>query len=402
MPRRETVLSVFVASPSDVDDERNCLEEVIDDLNLAWARNLGFRLELIRWETHAYPAFGSSPQAVINEQVPDDYDLFVGLMWYRFGTPTQDAGSGTYEEFSRAKTRFDADPHSLQLMIYFKDAPAPVPPTQLDYSQITQVTEFRSTLGEAGGLYWTFRTIDEFENLVRLHLTRFVQSKKSEMDATKKPKRTLRANASSQQPIDNSDEHDLGLLDLTEKVQDEFLALVEITENIASATAEVGSKIGERTNEIEELSRSPESKNVKSTKRIIVKAAADMDQYSHRMEAELPLFSNHLNSGMNALTKAAEISIDFIADDAHVDEVRENIDSIRQFRETMTSVGMQLTEFRESVSSLPRLTTVLNRSKRRMAQVIQRIIDEFRGAQRMAEEAEASFESIVRGRDQSS
>jgi len=58
MARQETILSVFVASPSDVDEERNRLEEVIRDLNTAWARELGIRLELVHWETHAYPSFG--------------------------------------------------------------------------------------------------------------------------------------------------------------------------------------------------------------------------------------------------------------------------------------------------------------------------------------------------------
>jgi hypothetical protein len=33
MARQETILSVFVASPSDVDEERNRLEEVIRELN---------------------------------------------------------------------------------------------------------------------------------------------------------------------------------------------------------------------------------------------------------------------------------------------------------------------------------------------------------------------------------
>ena len=174
-----TILSVFVASPSDVDEERNRLEEVIRELNTTWARDLGIRLELVRWETHAYPSFGEDPQSVINEQIPNDYDLFIGLMWYRFGTQTGRAGSGTIEEFQRAKKRFDRDSYSLQLMIYFKDAPAPVPPSRLDHSQLAKVSEFRSSLGDKGGLYWSFVSVDDFEKLVRLHLSRHVQSWRS-------------------------------------------------------------------------------------------------------------------------------------------------------------------------------------------------------------------------------
>ncbi len=133
MTRQETVLSVFVASPSDVEEERTHLEDTIREPNTTWSRELGLRLELIRWETHAYPEFAVDAQAVINSQIPDDYDIFIGIMWYRFGTAT--GRSGTEEEFDRAKTRFDADSNSVQLMIYFKDTPAPIAPSKLDYSQ---------------------------------------------------------------------------------------------------------------------------------------------------------------------------------------------------------------------------------------------------------------------------
>ena len=77
----------------------------------------------MRWETHAYPNFGIDAQDVINEQIPDDYDLFVGIMWCRYGTPTGRAGSGTVEEFERAKARYDADKNSVQLMVVLRMKP---------------------------------------------------------------------------------------------------------------------------------------------------------------------------------------------------------------------------------------------------------------------------------------
>lgn len=53
------------------------------------------------FETDIMPGFGSDPQAVINEQINDDFDIFVGLLKGKFGTPTPRAGSGTEEEFRR-------------------------------------------------------------------------------------------------------------------------------------------------------------------------------------------------------------------------------------------------------------------------------------------------------------
>src|SRR6185503_17165509 len=101
MPTR--AVRVFVASPSDVSAERNALSSIVQEINqtvAAIAPEKGIRLELVRWETHASPAAGR-PQGVINDQI-GEYDIFVGIMWRRFGTPTAEAGSGTEEEFNRA------------------------------------------------------------------------------------------------------------------------------------------------------------------------------------------------------------------------------------------------------------------------------------------------------------
>ncbi len=392
MARQETILSVFVASPSDVDEERNRLEEVIRELNTTWSRDLAVRLELVRWETHAYPSFGEDAQAVINEQIPDDFDLFVGLMWYRFGTPTGRAGSGTVEEFQRAKARHDANPDDLQLMIYFKDSPAPIPPSKLDHEQLASISEFRSALGDEGGLYWSFQTVDDFEKLIRLHLTRQVQAWRSKKASPDDVSVFIEQETPSQ---DIEDDDDVGFLDLMEQFEDEFVTLAEIMECIAEATVEIGEKMSARTTEIKKFSAGPDSKNRKAAKRLVSKAASDMDQYVHRMESELPLFSEHLNAGMNALTQAATISIEFNADDEGLEQAKENLEAVREFRETMNTVEGQIAAFQESVASIPRMTTVLNRSKRAMINVIGRLLDELRSAQTMAREAEASFASIV-------
>lgn len=395
MARQETILSVFVASPSDVDEERNRLEEVIRELNILWARDLGIRLELVRWETHAYPSFGEDPQAVINGQIPQDCDFFVGLMWYRFGTPTGRAGSGTIEEFHRAKERYDANPNALQLMIYFKDAPAPIAPSKLDREQLANISKFRSGLGDEGGLYWSFQTINDFEKLIRLHLTRQVQAWRSKTSTTEDPPTLVEENTAVEDSIDPDQSDEPGFLDLMEQFEDEFSTLMKITELIANAIVEIGEKMQTRTAEIKEFTAGADSKNRKAAKRLIAKAAADMDQYVHRVESELPLFSQHLNAGMNALTQAAAISIEFTVEGEDLEQAQENVEGIREFRETMSAVEGQISEFQEAIASIPRMTTVLNRSKRAMVNVIQRLVDEFRGAQVMAREAEASFASII-------
>ena len=120
MPRRETIITIFVASPNDVTDERDSLDTIVHEVNSAHARRTGVRLELLRWERDVSPAVGKDPQAVVNDQIPQDYDIFVGILWNRLGSPTSRADSGTVEEYEMAKERHDKDPNSVRLMLYFK------------------------------------------------------------------------------------------------------------------------------------------------------------------------------------------------------------------------------------------------------------------------------------------
>src|SRR4029434_1848115 len=60
------VLRIVVASPGDVQAERDALPAVLDELNRGIAAAHGLRLELGRWETDAYPGFHPpGPQGLI-------------------------------------------------------------------------------------------------------------------------------------------------------------------------------------------------------------------------------------------------------------------------------------------------------------------------------------------------
>src|SRR5262245_46011715 len=101
------VIRVFLASPGDLNEEREALARLVRDINdvLAYlAPESRLSIELVRYETHAYPDIGQ-PQQVINRQIPTDYDIFIGAMWARCGTQTSNSPSGTIEEFRRAAER---------------------------------------------------------------------------------------------------------------------------------------------------------------------------------------------------------------------------------------------------------------------------------------------------------
>lgn len=175
MPRSletRAVLRTFLASPGDVAAEREVASRIVEELNLTWSRFLGLSLELVRWETHAWPGGDVDPQALINRQLGDEYELFIGVMWSRFGTATHRADSGTEEEFERAYARHTADRQSVRIMFYFKSAP---PPDGADPAQLARVTEFRERIQDEGVLSWAFENEQTFATLLRLHLSRQVQ-----------------------------------------------------------------------------------------------------------------------------------------------------------------------------------------------------------------------------------
>jgi hypothetical protein len=175
MASQTTKLQIFVASPSDVQPERDCLKKVVDDLNKRVAAKQNLHLDLITWQTHTHPGMGKDPQDVINKQIQPT-DIFVGIMWKRFGTPTERAPSGTVEEFQSAYKRWKKNPQT-HIMFYFNnnavDIEGDLKKVRGDLMQVIEVRTFRESLTKVG-LIADYRGVDDFEEKVRGHLENLV------------------------------------------------------------------------------------------------------------------------------------------------------------------------------------------------------------------------------------
>lgn len=160
---------IFVASPGDVHSERDALAALVSELDDALAviaPEKDLRLEVVRWETHATPAAGI-PQAVINADI-GEYDIFIGIMWSRFGTPSGEADSGTQEEFARAYNRWEKTgrPH---ILFYFCQAPAPIPKSREQLDQLSRLIDFRDAAAKRA-LVSEYGEHADFRRVVRPHL----------------------------------------------------------------------------------------------------------------------------------------------------------------------------------------------------------------------------------------
>jgi len=390
MPRNERVVVVLVASPSDLEPERNRLEDVVRELNLTWSRTLALRLELVRWETHGYPGMGQDPQDVLNRELTDEPDVFIGLMWGRYGTATGRAGSGTEEEFRRALERHRQDPKSVRIMFYFKDAP--LVPSAIDPDQLRRVQQFLAFLGSEGSLYWKFGTLEEFERLLRLHLARQIQefvamSPSQQVAASPVP-------ALASMPGAATESEELGLLDFLDLVDEHFGALNEITGRISRETTSLGERMQERTQEMNAATAGAQGQlGRREARSLIEKAAGDMTQFVARMNAEIPLFRETLRKGADAAARAALISAAMASEDRS--QVRDARTGLVGFRDGLTSAYGSVEAFKGSVQGLPRMTAVLNKAKRDTATVLQDVLDSVAEGRRIVTETIKALDTLL-------
>ncbi|HXH09562.1 MAG TPA: hypothetical protein VNP04_07355 [Alphaproteobacteria bacterium] len=170
------ILRIVLASPGDVQPERDTLEEAVAELNRGVAADRSLRLEVARWETDAFPGFHiEGPQGLIDSILCiEDCDVLIGIFWKRFGTPVADAQSGTAHEILKAYKAWkdEGRPH---IMVYFNQEPY-TPKSKEETDQWGQVLEFQRNFPKEG-LWWAYKGKDEFKKLVREHLTQFIRQR---------------------------------------------------------------------------------------------------------------------------------------------------------------------------------------------------------------------------------
>jgi hypothetical protein len=158
-------IRLFLSSPGDVETERLKVHAVVAQLNRQLGHFYQREFEVLDWKTHVTPDMGRA-QEVINRQIKD-YDIFVGIMWKRFGTSTGVAESGTEEEFNRAYQNWQQFGRP-RILFYFSQA-AHTPKSLEDTTQWMKVLQFKAQFTQKG-LYWEYPSADEFDDSLREHL----------------------------------------------------------------------------------------------------------------------------------------------------------------------------------------------------------------------------------------
>jgi hypothetical protein len=147
------VFKILIASPGDVNEERQAIPDVIARWNNANAEAGGVVLLPVKWETHSAPLMGDRAQRVINNQIVTSCDMAIGVFWTRLGSPTGTSESGTAEEI---EWFIDND---RPVMVYFSSRQ--IDPTKLDIDQYKALKDFETRMQKIG-LTGSYTSLEDF------------------------------------------------------------------------------------------------------------------------------------------------------------------------------------------------------------------------------------------------
>ncbi|MBO2692494.1 hypothetical protein I6M59_12220 [Shewanella algae] len=161
------IYKILVASPGDVEEERQAIPEIISEWNNLNAEINKVVLLPVKWETHSAPLMGQRAQGVINNQLVTSCDMAIGVFWTRLGSPTGASESGTAEEIEWFIE------NDKPVMLYFSSRN--LNPAKLDIPQYTALKNFEKKMQKIG-LTGSYSSITDFREQLLRQLSINVQS----------------------------------------------------------------------------------------------------------------------------------------------------------------------------------------------------------------------------------
>lgn len=390
MSSQITNYRIFLASPSDLLDDRIAVEDTIDELNLTFGSQNGIHLELVRWETHSAPGASSKHvQKLINKDV-GIYDLFIGLLWKKFGTPTDDYDSGTKEEFSNAYKMFQENPEKVQILFYFKNSPFSL--DDIDPDQLKMIKEFKNDIGSNKNvLYGEYNDLNQLGSHLRIHIPKRIR----ELHSIQNDKEKKIENTSKIDEVIVTAEEEYGLIDYQEMfdecIANSNQALYRITDAITLVSDQFEKKSSELNGLTLNKSQPPSRRDIRQ---ILNRVAKIIDDFSSRVETESPIYFTNFENAINSLQHILNIyRNDF--KDQDLGEIIDTRDSLDDLITAMEEGIPGMQKFTDSFDTFPRISKELNKSKSNSVQIMGRFLDNMRISLSIAKDLKDSFDGFI-------
>ena len=204
MPEYRRIVRAFLASPGDLNEERRAVKDAVQEVNDTWSDKFGYYVELMGWE-ETLPKFGR-PQATINQEL-DRCDLFIGLLWKKWGTPPDQNGpytSGFEEEFERAlANRQQAGKPEMALYFKYIEEEFLADPGV----DLTRVLDFKRRLTKKKYLFFQeFSDKSELQMLIRKCVSSFITKvSDNEIDSDRASEESIRVVNDTEGNLDGQD-----------------------------------------------------------------------------------------------------------------------------------------------------------------------------------------------------
>ena len=360
MPQLFSKYKIFLASPSDLVEEREAIDDVISELNLTYGNPNNIVIELLKWEKNSAPGISKAHvQSIITKDI-GEYDLFIGLLWLKFGTSTGLYESGTEEEFYNAYNKFINAPNSIQILIYFKNSP-PSRLDDIDGNQFLKIQAFKSTLGEKNTLYWEFSLKEDLQRFLRIHIPTRIEELRKTLNLPLDDLPSL-------DPVEVEiveEEEELGILDLKEIYEDAMAASSSALIRISESTAWIGEEFGKKTLEIERIVMTSNSKPIATNiqRNIYTRTSKIMHEFATRIVPDISIYYNNYESGIDAYSKLIVIyKLDSreVYEEQILDAKKGLVDLLGQITFCVTNMS----GFLHVVTTLPRISKELNKARK--------------------------------------
>ncbi|MEN6312628.1 MAG: hypothetical protein ABFD25_00110 [Clostridiaceae bacterium] len=169
MPKSIVQYNLLISCPGDIREELKIIEEVVAQFNEQFSDVLSMNIRTKHWAKSSYPQSGDKPQNLLNKQFVQDCDAAIAIFWTRFGTPTDEYGSGTEEEIEEM---IEA---SKQVFMYFSEKPQSPAMTASLIGDYSKVQSFKEKYKDKG-LYYTYSSNEEFRKQFLAHLSLYFLS----------------------------------------------------------------------------------------------------------------------------------------------------------------------------------------------------------------------------------
>ena len=179
MSQEITQIKVFISCPSDVDPEKQIARDVCDSISKVYGKSRNIQVKPIDGGKDIIPEItGEGAQSVIDSQLKDhDYDIYIGILWSRFGDKMDNGHTPTEWEYEKAFNRMTTTGRP-KIQFYFKTKEM-FPRNSYEANQLSEIFKFKEERVQPYGYYKEFKKREDFQREAYEFILNYVENFKT-------------------------------------------------------------------------------------------------------------------------------------------------------------------------------------------------------------------------------